>query len=558
VPKSHFIFLFLTLSMIAMQSPALADSLNSSKTEFENAFGPNVISYPFTNLYQVLKSKIASAPSVSESPAACPVPDGRSLVRKEASFTDPRFVVAFPESIRTVGDHPQGVPPTFIGYAPLSNELEVISWSKAELKYQFLLVKNYKDGGTAEVQKADPSVCLSCHQQGGPIFSRQLWSEAAPYRDDFKKKLQISPEFYQFVDGGGVFDGHVFDANKQIQAIRACQMACGSDLSCRAQLLLGALARNQLSASSDLHSKLSQSIANSVKPNWPADRFSYPSFVLPDRDPLKNSEHHGTVTRIELTDIDAFLKHEAPLSDLVKFQIISEANSSVELTYSSLGSSFAEPDGEVSGVKVTEYPYDDPRSKGDPTLKRPNIDAIPAELSGDYLLDHATDCFALNDSDEAQLKSISFDRLKSITSDAVTARFVSVWPRSSEKIMSYIRARLSNQDVPESLFYSGVGIATSASLPLVSIHDDHSTMPSGDAFQIFKNYCGKCHLGQNALVEDLGINSLDDLKKNESRQLFIDKLNSDAMPADRKSYDSQKIQQWDIDKEILLKELMGS
>jgi hypothetical protein len=52
--------------------------------------------------------------------------------------------------------------------------------------------------------------------------------------------------------------------------------------------------------------------------------------------------------------------------------------------------------------------------------------------------------------------------------------------------------------------------------------------------------------------------SEDDFKKSDKRQLFIDKINSGVMPADRGSYDSQKAQQWGVDKEILLKELGSS
>ena len=70
-------------------------------------------------------------------------------------------------------------------------------------------------------------------------------------------------------------------------------------------------------------------------------------------------------------------------------------------------------------------------------------------------------------------------------------------------------------------------------------------------------YCGKCHDGPNALVEDFGIKSLDDLKsfKPFMGGSIIERIENGVMPADLSTYSDDRKKDWERDKAVLLQEL---
>jgi hypothetical protein len=468
----------------------------------------------------------------------------------------------------------EGTPPAFIGYAPRSNELEVITWNSQARKYDFLIVSDYREGGTPRIQKADSSVCMTCHQNGGPLLSRGLWAEMGGVTTgDAFEKLKFDPNTPGIPKNSrnntNDIDDLVRVANDQLQANQVCASGCGDTIKCREKLLLGALARVQLASDPTHRKNLSQDLSQMVQSTWPKDEYAYPSDVLPNRDPTWLPEHHGEVTRVQIVDLKKFLAQGRgtdpqgnPIEPLPldQYRIESEYNAGIELTYShdhpAVDPEFAL---DPTVLKAIKLPYDDPSSLGDPTIKRPKVSAVPAFLAGEYLLDHVTDCFNLSDQDEAFLKKVPYEKLQNIAKDSTTGEFVASWPPNRNRIMAYIRARLSGTPVTNDILcpnnqLSAAPLSGAAAKAVSTVTHIAQRVPPKGALEVFQVYCGRCHAGPNALVEDFGIKSLSDLK--HFKPFMIEgKINDGTMPADLNSYSEEKKEDWDRDKKVLLEEL---
>ena len=65
----------------------------------------------------------------------------------------------------------------FLGYQERADLIEVISYNEAAGRFEFQLVRDYRANGERQVVPANRAVCVSCHQNHAPIFSRQQWDE---------------------------------------------------------------------------------------------------------------------------------------------------------------------------------------------------------------------------------------------------------------------------------------------------------------------------------------------------------------------------------------------
>lgn len=132
--------------------------------------------FPFERL--IARIEVAAGCSVRQAcTRAVLIPLGRSLQRAAASpdfFAHPRVVVA------VVGD---GEGPLllrdrlYLGYHDRAGVIEVISYNETLGRFEFQVVHNYRAGAQPRVSPARRRVCVACHQNHGPLFSRQLWQE---------------------------------------------------------------------------------------------------------------------------------------------------------------------------------------------------------------------------------------------------------------------------------------------------------------------------------------------------------------------------------------------
>ena len=65
----------------------------------------------------------------------------------------------------------------YLGYVEKTGMLEVISYNEAAGRFEFQLVKDYRPGAQPKVFYANRAICIACHQNHAPIFSKAIWGE---------------------------------------------------------------------------------------------------------------------------------------------------------------------------------------------------------------------------------------------------------------------------------------------------------------------------------------------------------------------------------------------
>ncbi len=112
------------------------------------------------------------------------IPLGRSLQRNAA---DPEFF-KYPRAVVAVDSEPIDAAPSirprmllmdrlYLGYQEKADLIEVISYNETAGRFEFQLVKDYRAGATPSVIYANRAVCIACHQNHAPLFSRPVWDE---------------------------------------------------------------------------------------------------------------------------------------------------------------------------------------------------------------------------------------------------------------------------------------------------------------------------------------------------------------------------------------------
>ena len=124
------------------------------------------------------RSRRARAAAPGQCAQAVLIPLGRSLQRTAAA---PDFF-AFPARRRRRHRRGRGSAARARPDLPrLPGESRTCSRSSAttrrSARFEFQLVRDYRAGGTPRVLYANRDVCIACHQNHAPIFSRQVWDE---------------------------------------------------------------------------------------------------------------------------------------------------------------------------------------------------------------------------------------------------------------------------------------------------------------------------------------------------------------------------------------------
>jgi hypothetical protein len=212
------------------------------------------------------------------------IPLGRSLQRTAASpdfFASPRVVVA----ITGEGNGPvSGRDRIYLGYQPRANVIEVISYNETAGRFEFQLVKNYRRGASPQVVYANRQVCIACHQNHGPVFSRQVWDEtnanpkvAALLSGAERSVRPIAVEVPNAID----------DATDRANLIGVTQRiwieAC--DAKCRVAALTAALQYRLSGAKGFDRAPVAHMVAAQFRVRWPSG-LAIPNPDIPNRDPL--------------------------------------------------------------------------------------------------------------------------------------------------------------------------------------------------------------------------------------------------------------------------------
>ncbi len=134
-----------------------------------------VLPYPFEEVIALL----ASYDEQGRPPLTLLIPNGRSLLKGQANFAEPRIVVAATAKPQTSA---YGLDPIlrgrlFLGFVEGAEEIEIISYNEHAGRYEFQLVKDYAEGKVPKLVYAKRAICTTCHVGRGPIFPTRPWEE---------------------------------------------------------------------------------------------------------------------------------------------------------------------------------------------------------------------------------------------------------------------------------------------------------------------------------------------------------------------------------------------
>lgn len=139
------------------------------------------VPFPYTAFIQSIEQRLQGSSVTLPQLKQVLIPLGRSLQRNAAApefFHFPRVVAAVDTEPLAGGDTSLLLKDRlYVGYGEKSAILEVISYNEAAGRFEFQIVNDYRPGGKPQVAYADRAVCMSCHQNAAPIFSRQTWDE---------------------------------------------------------------------------------------------------------------------------------------------------------------------------------------------------------------------------------------------------------------------------------------------------------------------------------------------------------------------------------------------
>ncbi|MDN5752595.1 MAG: hypothetical protein L0H15_04835 [Nitrosospira sp.] len=271
------------------------------------------IPFPFEALVRKIEARAGCTDGACMTPVLIPL--GRSLQRTAAApdfFVYPRAVVAMTG---------EGTGPMFardrlyLGYQEKMNLIEVISYNEAAARFEFQLVRDYREGGAPRVVYANRNVCIACHQNHSPIFSRPLWDETNANPRIAEKLSRVKELFYGIpvhrgIDLPNIIDEATDRANLLGVTQRIWREAC--DASCRTLAIVAAV-QYRLSGGRifDMNA-LEQTLSSGFSARWPAG-LAIPNPDIPNRDPLAFSPGAQGVARSHITAAFDPLAPRAPL-----------------------------------------------------------------------------------------------------------------------------------------------------------------------------------------------------------------------------------------------------
>lgn len=379
------------------------------------------------------------------------IPHGRSVQKNHTDVLAPRHVGMLTNwSSDTVA-----LPPTFFGYAARAHQAEILAWDTNLKKYKPFLITNLGYGRKPRIEKPDPAFCMKCHQHNlAPIFASSQWREVLVPSlinqtrfEAHLKPLRQDNELNPFQ-----LDSEVRTANAMAQAGRLCTDLCGSDTQCRKGLLLltatllGNRLDNSLSSQQiDLLQRLSLSM---IKKKWPTDGFSYPSSVLPDRDP---SQREPFFTSIQIQDRKQLRVDLARLVGLptVSHQIPDLADSHEPLDYNETLAPIIPIVTPVSPEGFLLKPVSGSAAEAalDPRTRRPRVSSLSLHLLHRSLgfsvdgLNFAGICFNLNDHEQNQFLSLPLITVARaiLTNPKIESLLTQQWPPAKTRLLSEIQ-----------------------------------------------------------------------------------------------------------------------
>jgi hypothetical protein len=260
------------------------------------------VPFPFAALARTIEERLG--PGAWGAVKRVLIPRGRSLQRDAgapAFFRHPRAVLA-------VDAEPAGHMASalflkdrlYLGYQETAAILEVISYNETAGRFEFQVVKDYRPGAAPRLFYANRALCTACHQNGAPIFARQLWDETNANPGVARLLREERRDFYGFPVELGVDEPYAIDvATDRANLLSAWQLlwdeGCGGSpegVSCRAALFAAAL-RLRLAGGRAVDVRpaaLGGTLAARWRARWPRG-LAVPTADILNRNPLLSATH---------------------------------------------------------------------------------------------------------------------------------------------------------------------------------------------------------------------------------------------------------------------------
>ena len=308
VSPSHYEFAS-TLENMGANLPPAGRSLFDRLMKNEANGGGWRVPFPFPKLLAKLAARAGCATAEGGCYRAVLIPLGRSLQRTAAApefFKYPRMVVAFnaAPSRATKDFFPLLKDRLYLGYQEKADLIEVISYNEEAGRFEFQLVKDYRENAVPRIYYANRAVCVSCHQNHAPIFSRQVWDETNA-NPEIARRLKIAREDFLGlptrigVDVPNAMDDATDRANLYAAYQALWRDGCGEHSpearQCRAQALHAALQyrltgeRGFDQAPVAFAARFLVPLQRNWQLHWP-DGMRIPNNDIPNRDPLQFAE----------------------------------------------------------------------------------------------------------------------------------------------------------------------------------------------------------------------------------------------------------------------------
>jgi hypothetical protein len=259
------------------------------------------VPYPFEALADLIDAQLRPGYRAAFKQTLYPL--GRSLHRHAAA---PDYF-KFPRAVGAVDTEPDPDPGTsglmlkdrlYIGYQPVTESIEVISYNEGAGRFEYQVVSDYRDGGAPEVRYADRGVCTACHHNQALIFAVQPWDESNSnikvaallkaeadsfYGAPAQVGFEIPESIDKSTDRANLFAAHQF----------AWRVGCAESIACRRDGLITVL-RYRLSGGyqrTDAGDGARDRFAAAIMDAWRAmpGGLAIPSADIADHDPFKEA-----------------------------------------------------------------------------------------------------------------------------------------------------------------------------------------------------------------------------------------------------------------------------
>jgi hypothetical protein len=224
---------------------------------FDSLVGDAQLPLPFDALLEALARRAQCQSALEGDYRRCFravfIPAGRSLQRAASLgefFRYPRVVVAVDEDAAQATGAPLSKDRLYLAYHEKVRSIEVISYNEGAGRFEFQVVRDYANGATPRILYANRAMCTACHQNHGPIFSRQTWDETNANPDIARRLAREARDARNFPLDRGVTNARAVDdasdrANLYSAYQRLWQAGCGGNdaagVRCRASALLAGI-----------------------------------------------------------------------------------------------------------------------------------------------------------------------------------------------------------------------------------------------------------------------------------------------------------------------------